>query len=66
MTMTTMKDWLARSPLVAILRGIRPEEAEAICAALEENGVLIAEIRSTRPNRSTASRASRGVSAIAC
>ena len=48
MTMT-MKDWLARSPLVAILRGIRPEEAEAICAALEENGVLIAEIPLNSP-----------------
>ncbi len=48
--MTTMKDWLARSPLIAILRGIRPDEAEAVCAALEENGVLIAEIPLNSPD----------------
>ena len=48
--MTTMKDWLARSPLIAILRGIRPDEAEAVCAALEESGVLIAEIPLNSPD----------------
>ncbi len=49
MTNATMKEWLARSPLIAILRGIRPDEAEAVCAALEESGVLIAEIPLNSP-----------------
>ncbi len=49
MTTATMKEWLARSPLIAILRGIRPDEAEAVCAALEESGVLIAEIPLNSP-----------------
>ena len=44
-----MKDWLIRSPLVAILRGISPDEAEAVCAVLEEAGVLIAEIPLNSP-----------------
>ena len=26
----TLRDWLARCPLIAILRGVRPEEAEAV------------------------------------
>ena len=45
----TMKDWLARSPLIAILRGIGPDEVEAVCAALEECGVLAAEIPLNSP-----------------
>jgi 2-dehydro-3-deoxyphosphogalactonate aldolase len=36
--------WLARCPLVAILRGIRPEEAEAIGAALVAEGIAVIEV----------------------
>jgi 2-dehydro-3-deoxyphosphogalactonate aldolase len=28
-----LKEWLGRCPLVAILRGVRPDEAEAIASA---------------------------------
>ncbi|WP_174246735.1 2-dehydro-3-deoxy-6-phosphogalactonate aldolase [Acidisoma sp. S159] len=45
-----MKSWLARSPLVAILRGVRPDEVEAICDALEAEGVLIAEVPLNSPD----------------
>jgi 2-dehydro-3-deoxyphosphogalactonate aldolase len=41
--------WLARSPLVAILRGIRPDEAEAVCAALEDAGVTNVEVPLNSP-----------------
>jgi 2-dehydro-3-deoxyphosphogalactonate aldolase len=44
-----MKTWLARSPLVAILRGVTPDEVEAIGAALEAEGVLIAEVPLNSP-----------------
>ena len=43
-------DWLARSPLVAILRGVKPDEVEAIAAALEENGVSIVEVPLNSPD----------------
>jgi 2-dehydro-3-deoxyphosphogalactonate aldolase len=42
--------WLRRCPLVAILRGIKPEEAESICAALEEAGIVIVEVPLNSPN----------------
>ena len=42
-------DWLARCPLIAILRGIRPEEAEAVTAALETNGIAIVELPLNSP-----------------
>jgi 2-dehydro-3-deoxyphosphogalactonate aldolase len=45
-----MKSWLGRSPLVAILRGVRPDEVEAICDALEAEGVLIAEVPLNSPD----------------
>jgi 2-dehydro-3-deoxyphosphogalactonate aldolase len=41
--------WLKRAPIVAILRGIRPDEAEPIVAALEEEGILIAEVPLNSP-----------------
>ncbi len=41
--------WLARCPLVAILRGIRPEEAEAIGAALVEAGIRVIEVPLNSP-----------------
>ena len=41
--------WLARCPLVAILRGIRPDEAEPIAAALEGQGVTVVEVPLNSP-----------------
>jgi 2-dehydro-3-deoxyphosphogalactonate aldolase len=41
--------WLKRAPIVAILRGVRPDEAEPIVAALEEEGILIAEVPLNSP-----------------
>jgi 2-dehydro-3-deoxyphosphogalactonate aldolase len=41
--------WLARCPVVAILRGIKPEEVVAICNALEEQGIAIVEVPLNSP-----------------
>lgn len=53
--------WLARCPLVAILRGVAPEEAEGIAAALEAAGIAIIEVplNSPRPLESIALLAHR-------
>ena len=45
-----MKQWLDRSPLIAILRGVRPDEVIPICAALEAEGVAIVEVPLNSPN----------------
>jgi 2-dehydro-3-deoxyphosphogalactonate aldolase len=42
-------DWLARCPLVAILRGVRPGEAEAIGEVLAEAGIAIIEVPLNSP-----------------
>lgn len=42
-------DWLARCPLVAILRGVRPDEVEVIAAALESRGLAIIEVPLNSP-----------------
>jgi 2-dehydro-3-deoxyphosphogalactonate aldolase len=49
-----VKDWLGRCPLVAILRGIAPEEVISIAQALEKAGVTILEVplNSPRPYES--------------
>jgi len=44
-----LSGWLARCGLIAILRGVRPEEAEAIAAALEAAGVAIVEVPMNSP-----------------
>jgi 2-dehydro-3-deoxyphosphogalactonate aldolase len=44
-----LSQFLTRSPLVAILRGVRPEEAEAIGAALERAGIVIVEVPLNSP-----------------
>jgi 2-dehydro-3-deoxyphosphogalactonate aldolase len=41
--------WLARCPLVAILRGVQPEEVEAIGAALVAEGIAIIEVPLNSP-----------------
>ncbi len=46
----TFKDWLARSPLVAILRGVKPDEVEAIADALETAGIAIIEVPLNSPD----------------
>ncbi|NGM19053.1 2-dehydro-3-deoxy-6-phosphogalactonate aldolase [Roseomonas stagni] len=45
-----LKDWLARCPLVAILRGIKPEEAEAIGDALLAADIPVLEVPLNSPD----------------
>ena len=47
--MMTLKDWLGRCPLVAILRGVRPEEVEAIGEALVAAGIQVVEVPLNSP-----------------
>jgi 2-dehydro-3-deoxyphosphogalactonate aldolase len=51
-----LSPWLARCPLIAILRGVRPEEAASIAAAVEAAGIAIVEVplNSPRPLESIA------------
>jgi 2-dehydro-3-deoxyphosphogalactonate aldolase len=42
--------WLKQCPIVAILRGIKPDEAESICSALGKAGVVIVEVPLNSPN----------------
>jgi len=48
--MMGLADWLKRCPLVAILRGVRPDEVEAIVAALEASGIAIVEVPLNSPD----------------
>jgi 2-dehydro-3-deoxyphosphogalactonate aldolase len=45
-----LKIWLERCPVIAILRGIRPEEAESIGTALERAGISIVEVPLNSPD----------------
>jgi 2-dehydro-3-deoxyphosphogalactonate aldolase len=45
-----MKTWLARCPLVAILRGVTPDECEAIGDALDRAGIAIIEVPLNSPD----------------
>jgi 2-dehydro-3-deoxyphosphogalactonate aldolase len=45
-----LTDWLARCPLVAILRGVKPDEAEAIGEALLAEGIAIIEVPLNSPD----------------
>ncbi len=45
-----LKIWLDRCPVIAILRGIRPEEAESIGTALETAGISIVEVPLNSPD----------------
>jgi 2-dehydro-3-deoxyphosphogalactonate aldolase len=46
----TLKDWLARCPLVAILRGVKPEEVEAIGDALLAADIPVLEVPLNSPD----------------
>ena len=45
-----LKSYLVRCPLIAILRGVQPHEAEAIAAALEQSGIAIVEVPLNSPD----------------
>ena len=45
----SLAPWLDACPIVAILRGIRPEEAEAVGAALLAEGLNILEVPLNSP-----------------
>jgi 2-keto-3-deoxy-6-phosphogluconate aldolase len=45
-----MKVWIERCPIIAILRGIKPAEAESIGDALDEAGVRIVEVPLNSPD----------------
>jgi len=45
-----LRDWLTQCPLIAILRGIRPDEVEAIGDALFEGGFRIIEVPLNSPD----------------
>ena len=45
-----IKAWLQRSPIIAILRGVRPEEVESIGFALERAGIVIVEVPLNSPD----------------
>ena len=47
---TELKSWLKECPVIAILRGIRPDEAEAIGSALYEAGIRVVEVPLNSPN----------------
>jgi 2-dehydro-3-deoxyphosphogalactonate aldolase len=45
-----LKSFLARCPLIAILRGVQPHEAAAIATALEAAGIAIVEVPLNSPD----------------
>jgi 2-dehydro-3-deoxyphosphogalactonate aldolase len=45
-----LKSCLARCPLIAILRGVRPDEVAAIATALETAGIAIVEVPLNSPD----------------
>ncbi|MHB1302120.1 MAG: 2-dehydro-3-deoxy-6-phosphogalactonate aldolase [Acidiphilium sp.] len=45
-----LKAYLAQAPLIAILRGVKPDEALAIGAALVEAGIVIIEVPLNSPD----------------
>jgi len=52
--------YFAECPLVAIIRGVTPEEAEATARALYEGGIRIIEVPLNSPDRVVHDRPSSG------
>ena len=50
MSIPEFRTWLDRFPLIAILRGVKPDEAIAICEALDEAGFCIVEVPLNSPD----------------
>jgi len=50
MNMKTYEEYAAECPLVAILRGVKLEETEAVCDALYDGGIRLLEITMNTPN----------------
>lgn len=48
--MARFDEWLAQCPLVAILRGIRPEEVVDVVAVLDRAGIRIVEVPMNSPD----------------
>ena len=48
--MKTFEEFAAECPLVSILRGIKPDEVEAVCDALHDGGIRLLEITMNTPN----------------
>ncbi|HUC17222.1 MAG TPA: 2-dehydro-3-deoxy-6-phosphogalactonate aldolase [Acetobacteraceae bacterium] len=46
----SFRDWLAKCPLIAILRGVRPDEVEAVAEALAGQGIAIVEVPLNSPD----------------
>jgi 2-dehydro-3-deoxyphosphogalactonate aldolase len=42
--------YLAECPLIAIIRGVRPDEAEAVCGAIIDAGIRIVEVPLNSPD----------------
>jgi 2-dehydro-3-deoxyphosphogalactonate aldolase len=49
LTPRELQPWLDRCPLIAILRGVRPEAVEAIAATLDDAGFAIVEVPLNSP-----------------
>ncbi len=45
-----LKGWLARSPLIAILRGVKPDEVVEVAEALAAHGLAIVEVPLNSPD----------------
>ena len=45
----TLRSWLQRCPLVAILRGVKPQEVESIVEVLREEGIFVVEVPLNSP-----------------
>jgi 2-dehydro-3-deoxyphosphogalactonate aldolase len=45
-----LTSWFGRCPIVAVLRGLRPDESEAIVEALDASGIVIAEVPMNSPD----------------